>query len=147
MAIQNKSLLMSGKGKNNSTIITIIEDSDFWIRLEIFYQIIRPYDCMTKLFESDNMTLAQITTSWAWLAGILENLPPPLLEVKTFLRNKLNNRWQKIYDPAFIVSWTLHPSNDPNYLMYGVALDIQEMAYQLFKKLYPHYNINAFLER
>ena len=37
MAIQNKSLLMSGKGKNNSTIITIIEDSDFWIRLEIFY--------------------------------------------------------------------------------------------------------------
>ena len=101
---------------------------------------------MTKLFESDNMTLAQITTSWAWLAGILENLPPPLLEVKTFLRNKLNNRWQKIYDPAFIVSWTLHPSNDPNYLMYGVALDIQEMAYQLFKKLYPHYNINAFLE-
>ncbi|CAG8754741.1 14729_t:CDS:2, partial [Funneliformis mosseae] len=55
-------------------------------------------------------------TSWAWLAGILENLPPALSE-------------QKIYDPAFIVSWALHPSNDPNYLTYGITLDIQEMAY------------------
>ena len=146
MAIQNKSLLMSGKGKKNSTIITIIEDSDFWTRLEIFHQIMRPYDCMTKLFESDNMTLAQIMTSWAWLAGILENLPPALSEVKIFLYNKLNNRWQKIYDPAFIVSWALHPSNDPNYLTYGITLDIQEMAYQLFKKIYPNYNVNAFLE-
>ncbi|CAI2181287.1 1079_t:CDS:2 [Funneliformis geosporum] len=91
MAIQNKSLLMSGKRKNNSTIITIIEDLDFWTQLEIFYQIIRPYDCMTKLFKSNNMILAQIITSWAWLTGILKNLLSSLLEIKTFLHNKLNN--------------------------------------------------------
>ena len=79
---------------------------------------------MTKLFESDSMTLAQVMTSWAWLAGILENLPTSLSEVKVYFCNKLETRWQKIYDPAFIVSWTLHPLNDPNYLIYSVTLDI-----------------------
>ncbi|CAI2176085.1 16261_t:CDS:2 [Funneliformis geosporum] len=126
------------KRKNNSAIITIIENSDFWLRLETFHQIMRPYDCMTKLFESDNMTLAQIMTSWAWLAGILEKLPSTLSEIKTFLYDKLKAQWQKIYDPAFIISWILHPLNDSNYLAYGATLDIQEMAYQLFKKLYPN---------
>ena len=59
--------------------------------------------------ESEQATLGQVAASWAWLRGIIEKLPSSESEFKTLMANEIDNRWEKIYSPIFLITWFLHP--------------------------------------
>ncbi|CAG8779435.1 3337_t:CDS:2, partial [Racocetra fulgida] len=59
---------------------------------------------------------------------------------------EINNRWQKIFNPVYLITWFLHPYHhgeglNPTWLLY-----IQEAAYGLFCIFYPDYNQDKFID-
>ncbi|RIA90408.1 hypothetical protein C1645_823400 [Glomus cerebriforme] len=91
-AAEAKFLTLSGDGWTNiskqsmatfskaaETILSLkdsIRNADFWEKLKAFYDLlIRFYDHIIMILESEQATLGQVAASWAWLRGIIEKLP------------------------------------------------------------------------
>ena len=62
------------------------------------------------------------------------------------MANEIDNRWKKIYNPVFLITWFLHPYHHEKEINPSKLLQIQEDAYSLFCKLYPDKNNNAFVD-
>jgi hypothetical protein len=146
MAITHSDLLITNGRINKRHVIDAIENTDFWKKLKVFYDLLRPYDHIIMILESEQATLGQVAASWAWLRGIIEKLPFSENEFKTLMVNEIDNRWKKIYNPIFLITWFLHPCHREEGINPTKLLYIQETAYSLFCKLYPDRNSNAFVD-
>ncbi|CAG8603734.1 1817_t:CDS:2 [Dentiscutata heterogama] len=58
--------------QGSDIIIDIINNSEFWLKLELFYKLLKPYDYVIKILETEKATLGQVAASWAWLHGIVD---------------------------------------------------------------------------
>src|SRR5947207_11668535 len=137
MAITDSNLLITNGRMDKYRVIDTIENIDFWEKLKIFYDLLRPYDHIIMILESEQATLGQVAATWAWLRGIIDKLPFSENEFKMLMANEIDNRWKKIYNPIFLITWFLHPCHREEGLNPEKLLQIQEMAYSSFCTLYP----------
>jgi hypothetical protein len=142
MAITHSNLLIT----NRRDIINTIENTEFWERLKVFYELLKPYDHVIMILESDHATLGQVAAAWAWLREIINKLPSSEEEFKNLIANEIDNRWKKIYNPIFLITWFLHPYHHGEGINPEKLLQIQEDAYTLFCTLYPDKNNNDFVD-
>lgn len=145
MAITHSDLLITNRRSDNG-VINAIENIDFWEKLTMFYELLRPYDHIIMILESEQATLGQVAATWAWLREIINKLPSNESEFKTLMISEIDNRWKKIYNPIFIITWFLHPYHQGKGIKLIKLLQIQEDAYSLFCILYPDKDNNAFID-
>src|ERR1044071_7173626 len=145
MAITHSNLLTTSR-RNDNSIINAIESIDFWEKLTIFYELLRPYDHIIMILESEHAILGQVAATWAWLREVINKLPSNEREFKTLMINEIDNRWKKIYNPIFLIIWFLHPYHQGKGIKLTKLLQIQEDAYSLFCILYPDKDNNAFID-
>ncbi len=69
----------------------------------MFYELLKPYDYIIMILESEQATLGQVAAIWAWLREIINRLPSNEREFKTLMINEIDNRWKKIYNPIFLI--------------------------------------------
>ncbi|CAG8758661.1 17699_t:CDS:2, partial [Racocetra fulgida] len=126
--------LLAIKGNNRNKIINTIEDTSFWTKLDKFFHILKPYDYIVKILESDKVTLGHISVCWAWLRNIIDELPDDssFLDFKDLMLDEIDNRWKKIYNPIFVITWFLHPYYYGKGIREERLLQLQEDAYSLF---------------
>ncbi|GBC02475.1 hypothetical protein RclHR1_04640018 [Rhizophagus clarus] len=53
MAITHSNLLMTNERTNNHNITQTIDDTGFWKKLAIFYELLKPYDHIIMILESE----------------------------------------------------------------------------------------------
>ncbi|CAJ0636944.1 9596_t:CDS:2 [Entrophospora sp. SA101] len=102
------------KYKNQLKVVNTIEDQTFWEALDIFINVLKPYEFIIKILESEHANLGHVIASWAWLRGVIEKIPSNLDSIKINLGQEIEKRWKKIYDPIFLVTWYLHPFHHGN---------------------------------
>src|SRR6266498_6153689 len=112
----------------------------------MFYELLKPYDHIIMILESEQATLRQVAATWAWLREIINRLPSNEREFKTLMINEIDNRWKKIYNPIFLITWFLHLYHYEKGVNLAKLLQIQEDAYSLFCILYPDKDNNAFVD-
>ena len=146
MAITHSNLLITNGRTDNRRVIDVAKNTEFWEKLKIFYDLLKPYDHIIMILESEQATLGQVAAIWAWLREIINRLPSSEKEFKILMVNKIDNRWKKIYSPIFLITWFLHPHHHGKGINSAKLLQIQEDAYSLFCKLYPDKDNDAFVE-
>ncbi|CAH1770019.1 13805_t:CDS:2, partial [Entrophospora sp. SA101] len=134
------------KYKNQLKVVNTIEDQTFWEALDIFINVLKPYEFIIKILESEHANLGHVIASWAWLRGVIEKIPSNLDSIKINLGQEIEKRWKKIYDPIFLVTWYLHPFHHGNGINPVHTLRIQEFAYNLFCSLYSDLDGNQFID-
>ncbi|CAG8529781.1 24039_t:CDS:2, partial [Racocetra persica] len=135
------------KGNESHKIINIIENVEFWTKLDAFLNILKPYDYVIKILESDKVTLGHISATWVWLRKINDELPADnFLDFKSLMLSEIDNRWAKIYDSTFLITWFLHPYYRGKGIREEKFLQIQEDAYSLFCLLYPEKDHDTFVD-
>src|SRR6266498_3505502 len=110
----------------------------------MFYELLKPYDHIIMILESEQATLRQVAATWAWLREIVNRLPSDEREFKTLMINEIDNWWKKIYNSIFLITWFLHPYHHGKGVNLAKLLQIQEDAYSLFCILYLDKDNNAF---
>ena len=145
MAITHSNLLTTSR-RNDNSIINAIESIDFWEKLTMFYELLRPYDHIIMILESEHTILKQVAATWTWLKEVINKLPSNEREFKTLMINEIDNRWKKIYNPIFLIIWFLHPYHQGKGIKLTKLLQIQEDVYSLFCILYPDKDNNAFID-
>lgn len=145
MAITHSNLLTTS-GRNNHCVINAVDNTEFWERLAMFHNLLKPYDHIIMILESEHATLGQVAATWVWLREIVNKLPSSENEFKILMANEIDNRWKKIYNPVFLITWFLHPYHHGKGINPSKLLQIQEDAYSLFCILYPDKNNNAFVD-
>ncbi|CAG8509983.1 11750_t:CDS:2, partial [Scutellospora calospora] len=146
IALMHSSYLIS-RIQENSIIIDTINDNEFWTKLELFYELLKPYDYIIKILETENATLGQVAASWAWLRETINK--SSLInddDFQDFLIMEIDNRWEKIFNPIYLITWFLHPYHHGEGLNPTWHLYIQETAYGLFCIFYPNYDQNKFID-
>ncbi|CAG8701368.1 13170_t:CDS:2, partial [Funneliformis mosseae] len=133
--------------RNDNSIINAIESINFWEKLTMFYELLRPYGHIIMILESEYATLGQVVATWAWLREVINKLPSNEREFKTLMINEIDNQWKKIYNPIFLITWFLHPYHQGKGIKLTKLLQIQENAYSLFCILYPDKDNNAFIDK
>jgi hypothetical protein len=141
MAITHSNLLIT----NGRGVIDAVENIEFWGRLMMFYELLKPYDHIIMILEAEQATLGQVAATWAWLREIINKLPSSKREFKTLMANEIDNRWKKIYNPIFLITWFLHPYHHCEGINSEKLLQIQEDAYTLFCMFYPDKDNNVFV--
>ncbi|CAJ0760922.1 8248_t:CDS:2, partial [Entrophospora sp. SA101] len=134
------------KYKNQLKVVNTIEGQTFWEALDIFINVLKPYEFIIKILESEHANLGHVIASWAWLRGVIEKIPSNLDSIKINLGQEIEKRWKKIYDPIFLVTWYLHPFHHGNGINPVHTLRIQEFAYNLFCSLYSDLDGNQFID-
>ncbi|CAG8824695.1 6853_t:CDS:2, partial [Racocetra persica] len=145
IALIHTSYLIS-RSQESNTLSDIINDNEFWLKLELFYELLKPYDYVIKILETEKATLGQVAASWAWLRGVINKSTFTNNDFQDSLIIEIDNRWQKIFNPVYLITWFLHPYHhgeglNPTWLLY-----IQEAAYGLFCTFYPDYNQDKFID-
>ena len=72
-----------------------MENIEFWEKLVMFYDLLKPYDHIIMILESEQATLGQVAAAWAWLREIINKLPTnnsSEIEFKTLMANVLSSR-------------------------------------------------------
>jgi hypothetical protein len=105
---------------------------------------LQPYNYVIKTLETEKATLGQVAASWAWLRGIISKIS--LVDFRDSLIIEIDNRWEKIYHPVYLITWFLHPYHHGEGLNKMWLLYIQEAAYGLFCTFYPDHNQDQFIE-
>jgi hypothetical protein len=144
MAIAHLDVLITKN--NNRKVVRTIEDQTFWEALDIFVNILKPYEFIIKILESEHANLGHVVASWAWLRGTIEKIPSNIDSIKINLEQEIEKRWKKIYDPIFLVTWYLHPFHHGDGINPIHTLRIQEFAYNLFCSLYPELDDDQFVD-
>ncbi|CAG8499820.1 12692_t:CDS:2 [Cetraspora pellucida] len=119
IALMHLSYLIS-RIQENSIIINTINDNEFWTKLELFYELLKPYDYIIKILETENATLGQSLHH--------------------------GHGSEKIFNPIYLITWFLHPYHHREELNPTWHLYIQETAYGLFCIFYPNYDQNKFID-
>ncbi|CAG8638721.1 10968_t:CDS:2, partial [Dentiscutata heterogama] len=109
-------------------------------------ELLKPCDYVIKILETEKATLGQVAASWAWLRGIVDKSSFTNNNFKNSLIIEIDNRWQKIYNPVFLITWFLHPYHHGKGLNSTWLLYIQEAAYGLFCTFYPDRNQDQFID-
>ncbi len=91
MAITHSDLLITNR-RNDNHVINAIENVEFWKKLAMFYELLKPYDHIIMILESEQATLGQVAATWAWLREIVNRLPSDEREFKTLMINEIDNR-------------------------------------------------------
>jgi hypothetical protein len=146
MAITHSDLLIMSGRADNRCVINAVNNTEFWERLLMFYNLLKPYDHIIMILESEQATLGQVAATWAWLRAVVNKLPSSENEFKVLMANEIDDRWKKIYNPVFVITWFLHPQYHGKGINPSKLLRIQENAYSLFCVLYPDKDHNAFVE-
>ena len=71
----------------------------------MFHNLLKPYNHIIMILESEQATLGQVAATWAWLREIVNKLPSSENEFKILMANEIDNRWKKIYNPIFLITW------------------------------------------
>ncbi|CAG8741791.1 4119_t:CDS:2, partial [Dentiscutata heterogama] len=134
--------------KATETLLSTRNNTSFWTKLDKFFNILKPYDYIVKILESDKVTLGHISVCWAWLRKIINELPDDsnFLDFKDLMLDEIDNRWEKIYNPIFVITWFLHPHYHGKGIREERLLQLQEDAYSLFCLLYPDKDNDAFID-
>ncbi|CAG8539179.1 9960_t:CDS:2, partial [Dentiscutata heterogama] len=109
--------------QTKSNLISIINDNEFWINLESFHALLKPYDYVIKILETETAILGQVAASWAWLRETVYRSPFTNNDFQNSLILEINNRL------------------NPSWLLY-----IQENAYSLFCTFYPDHDQDKFID-
>ncbi|CAG8825544.1 20393_t:CDS:2, partial [Racocetra persica] len=145
IALIHTSYLISCSQESN-TLSDIINDNELWSRLELFYELLKPYDYVIKILETEKATLGQVAASWAWLRRVINKSLFTNNDFQNSLIIEIDNRWQKIFNPVYLITWFLHPYHHGEGLNPAWLLYIQEAAYGLFCTFYPDYNQDKFID-
>ncbi|CAG8581991.1 15241_t:CDS:10 [Cetraspora pellucida] len=125
--------------KTNLKVIALIHTS-------YLISLLKPYDCVIKILETERATLGQVAASWAWLRGVINKSSLTNNDFKDSLIIEIDNRWQKIFNPVFLITWFLHPFHHSKGLNLTWHLYVQEAAYGLFCTFYPDRNQDQFID-
>ena len=112
----------------------------------MFHNLLKSYDHIIMILESEQATLGQVIATWAWLREIVNKLPSSENEFKILMANEIDDQWKKIYNPVFLITWILHSYHHEKEINLSKLLQIQEAAYSLFCILYPDKDNNAFVD-
>ncbi|CAG8463171.1 12130_t:CDS:2 [Cetraspora pellucida] len=125
--------------KTNLKVIALIHTS-------YLISLLKPYDCVIKILEMERATLGQVAASWVWLHGVINKSSLTNNDFKDSLIIEIDNRWQKIFNPVFLITWFLYPYHHGEGLNLTWHLYVQEAAYGLFCTFYPDHNQDQFID-
>ncbi|CAG8726842.1 10986_t:CDS:2, partial [Cetraspora pellucida] len=145
-AFIHPSYLNSHLQENN--IVDTINDHEFWTKLELFYELLKLYDYIIKILETENATLGQVAASWTWLCETINKSSLTITnnDFQDFLINEIDNCWEKIFNSIYLITWFLYLYYHEEGLNPTWHLYIQETAYSLFCTFYPNYDQNKFID-
>ena len=90
MAITHSNLLITNGRKD--CVINAMNNLEFWKRLAMFHNLLKPYDHIIMILESEQATLGQVAATWAWLREIVNKLPSSENEFKILMANEIDDR-------------------------------------------------------
>ncbi|GES76734.1 hypothetical protein RCL_jg17366.t2 [Rhizophagus clarus] len=92
----------------SSVIVSIINDSDFWLNLAELEQILYPFCAALNILQRDKARLYDVLHSFGYfMQCTLENNDE---NYKGMMTMRLVNRWKSWEQPLLILSFFLHPS-------------------------------------
>ncbi|CAG8513028.1 550_t:CDS:2, partial [Cetraspora pellucida] len=104
---------------------TFIKASETILQIQTSLKLLKPYDYIIKILETENATLGQVAASWAWFRETIN---------KSSLIN--DDDFQD-----FLIMEIDNQGLNPTWHLY-----IQETAYGLFCIFYPNYDQNKFID-
>jgi len=77
--------------RNNHCVINAMNNTEFWERLVMFHNLLKLYDHIIMILESEHTTLGQVAATWVWLREIVNKLPSSENEFKILMANEIDN--------------------------------------------------------
>ncbi|CAG8443863.1 11423_t:CDS:2 [Scutellospora calospora] len=120
-------------------IISILKNDTFWSQLEMIIQILELYSLVPIILESQYATIADAVYLWCRMQKISYTIYD---NFQNYIISRIKYRWQRIYNPVFLISWLLHPKYFLAKVIHPELLTfVKKEASTLFSRLFPDKDI------